>query len=256
MVEVDDGIARDMNALETLRITTSELRAHRKDPLGFLQEKIKRLNEPPKEAGDTLTALLPALLKQARQKREDADFASWSSPARKAKKKRPKKEASTKGQMLPRMPLLPLSLTQQARRKERENWKRMHAAGHTITINVTIKCKGEHVKGDVLPIRCKGGRQTAKWLGITACQRYLLSSVAHGQIRTRERGQLSGGFILPSDVSKVGTSAGASGKTALVQLSPDVILRDVFKDGDHAIVEFTTELGGAGLPPWLKRYVS
>ena len=57
---LSDGIARDVNALETLCITADELEEHRKDPLKFLQKQLQMLNEPPKEAGQ-IAPLLPAL---------------------------------------------------------------------------------------------------------------------------------------------------------------------------------------------------
>ena len=87
-----------------------------------------------------------------------------------------------------------------------------------------------HVHDQVFPIPCGKGKQTFKWLALTACARYRQSCVARGRLRTRECGSPKLGMFNARSVSTPSLSSDD-------YIDPRIHLRDVLHTGDHVQVD-------------------
>jgi hypothetical protein len=211
----DESMNHGFNALDTLRITANELKQHRKDPLLFIQQQLEKAAKP----APAIENLFSNLVADTRAKNaRDAGMSKVH--ARRVSLLRPRVVGRT------RKPLPPVGKL--TRKEEREKWQRKFAETTPIAMRVQIE-------GIEFVIKCSD-RQPVKWLGVAACQRYLHGM---GNVASRKRMKLHGGFILPCDVHKL-TKSGEK-----VDLRPNLPLREAFFDADIAYVTLQGEVDGA-----------
>jgi hypothetical protein len=124
----------------------------------------------------------------------------------------------TQGSRIGTMPVLGGSLAPEKRRI------------NNIRLNIVIENSQQK-----FVINCEAGTQRIKWLGIIASQRPQAQK-PHGARRRREKARVQGGFMIP----------GAVRNEKGVIMDPNLLINQVFGDGDTVVIEMMAPWAGRG----------